>query len=96
VLLIYIALISLSVLLYTFISGLVLTWLHNYLLNTSKISDYYHDHRMCLAASLFWPLPLLGLTTINMFKMVKFIYHYPNVIYIDVQSRKKKLQKENK
>lgn len=84
------------VLAYSFSAGLVSTWLHHYLLNTSKSGEYSHDHRMCVFASFFWPLPLFALGLVCVGRLIKFIYQYPARIYNEVQSRRKKMQADKK
>jgi len=84
------------VLLYSFCAGLVSTWLHHYLLSTSKASEYSHDHRMCLFASFFWPLPLFALGLIYLGHFIKFIYKYPARVFDRVQARRKKIQADKR
>ena len=84
------------VLVYSFLAGTTCTWLHHYLLSTSRNGEYSHDHRMCVFASFFWPLPLFTLGVIYTGRFVKFIYKYPTMIFNEVEERRKKVQADKK
>lgn len=85
-----ILLIIISVIFYTFFAGLTKAWVHIYLVETKTGYSSEHDHRPCVYASVFWPLPLLTLGVIYLWRAVKYIYDAPYNTYLDVQKRRKK------
>jgi hypothetical protein len=95
VLLIAYALFSVSfILFYSFCAGLTTVWLHNYLVGTSKSSEYSHDHRMCKWSSMLWPLILIVLAILYSGKTIKFVYSYPAKIYADTKNMQAKITKK--
>jgi len=79
-------------LLYVICAGSTGTWLHHYLIQTSNTSEYSHDHRMCVWASLVWPIPLTMLGLVYIGRFIKYIYNYPSIIFKQVHSRRKTME----
>ena len=91
-----ISLLLFFVFVYAFVAGFVGVWLHNYLISTSKVmTEHTHDHRMCVYASIFWPIPLILLILIHIYKIIKFVYNFPLSIFSDISNRHKKLRNKN-
>jgi hypothetical protein len=95
-LLIWLLLAPVVFLIYAVGAGLVSTWLHHYLVSTSKSGEYSHDHRACVFASLIWPEVLLLMGLIYTGRFISFLYKYPSKIYSEVQARRKRMQTDKK
>lgn len=95
-LLIWLLLAPILVLFYVICAGAVSTWIHHYLLSTSKSGEYSHDHRACMFASFVWPEVLLLIGIIYTGRLIKFLYKYPSKIFNEVQARRKKMQTDKK
>lgn len=83
-------------LMYVFGAGLLSTWLHFYLIATSKGGEFYHDHRICTMTSILWPFLFAIILFYNFYILLKKIYYYPYLLYVDIYSRRKKLLNDKK
>lgn len=75
---------------YSFCAGLTQAWIHIFLIETKTGYSSEHDHRMCVYASLFWPIPALTLGVIYLGRCLRYFYNIPYSTYLEVQKRRKK------
>jgi len=95
-LLINFLILTIFILIYSFCAGITTVYVHQYLVSTSKMSEFSHDHRVCSFIAILWPPIWIGIIVIYYFKIIKFVFKYPWLFFTKIQKRRKQIQDNKK